>query len=76
MSRKELTPKQKQKIVDDWNDNHPVGTPVIVNRDSGEDFHTVTRSGADLLSGHTPVVWVKGLAGCYALTHVRAVAAQ
>lgn len=76
MSREQLTTNQKQKIVDDWNDKHPVGTPVIVNRDGGEQFHTVTRSGAELLSGHTPVVWVKGLSGCWALTHVKPAAGQ
>lgn len=72
MSRqyRQMTSQQMKQIVDDWNDKHPVGTPVIVDR-GNEDFHTRTRSGADILSGHTVVIWLEGISGCYALDRVR-----
>ena len=62
---------KKLKQVEGWNKNYPVGTEVIVRRDNGTDFLTSTRSPAELLQGQTPVIWVKGISGCYALSHVR-----
>ena len=63
--------KYQEKLVKEWNEKYFVGMPVIVFRDNGEALETTTRSEAQLLSGHTAVVWVKGLAGCYYLENVR-----
>lgn len=57
----------KQKKVDDWNAKYPAGTPVKVKLDNGSIKETTTRSEADLLGGHTPVVWLEGIRGCYLL---------
>ncbi len=57
--------EQEELLVRKWNRSHRVGTPVIVHRDNGEDFKTKTRTRAQLLSGHSAVVWVEGLASCY-----------
>ena len=67
--RKPDLAKAKKKI-EDWNSSYPVGTKVIVKRDSGEKMETVTQSEAELLGGHTPVVWVRGIRGAYALSRV------
>lgn len=61
-----------------WNEQHPVGTPVIAYPgarpeyfgDDVERLVTHTRSKAQVLGGHTAVVWVEGHGACIALTHV------
>lgn len=58
--------------VERWNATHPVGTPVVLRLDNGKDFATKTRSRAEILSGHTPVIWLEGVRGCYILERVRA----
>lgn len=67
--------KQVQREVDDFNKRHPIGTPVqywpvIGGKDS---MRSTTRSEAQVLGGHTAVVWINGKAGCVALSHVEAV---
>lgn len=54
-----------------WNKVRPVGTEVIVTRDNGEELRTKTRSEAWLLSGHSAVIQLEGVSGCYALDRVR-----
>jgi hypothetical protein len=49
----------------------PAGTDVVVRKDNGEELRTKTRSSAQMLGGHTPVIWVEGITGCYALDRVR-----
>lgn len=56
-----------QDEVDEWNAKYPIGTAVIVTKDNGVQVHTKTRSEASVLSGHTAVIWLEGLSGCYAL---------
>lgn len=59
------------KTVDDWNSKYPPGTPVIVLGDiKGDIRRTLTRSIAWVLGGHTPVVQVQGITGCYSLERV------
>jgi hypothetical protein len=55
----------------EWNAAHPIGTPVTVTVDSGRTFSTSTRSRAQVLSGHTAVIWLAGISGCYALERVQ-----
>ena len=61
----------KQSRVDAWNAAHEPGTEVIVTDDFGDESRTKTRSYAELLGGRTPVVWLAGRVGCYALERVR-----
>jgi hypothetical protein len=62
---------QEQQVAD-WNARYPVGTPVIVHKDDGTFTESVTRSQAEVLSGHTAVIWIKNLSGCYLLSRVKA----
>lgn len=64
----------QQRMVNDWNAAHPIGTSVEVRLDSGEVRVTKTRSAAEMLGGHTAVVWLDGIAGGYLLSRVTAVA--
>lgn len=64
----------QQKVVDAWNANHDVGELVkywTFTRE-GEGKLARTRSRAEVLSGHTAVVWLEGVRGCVALSHVEA----
>lgn len=61
----------QQQQVFNWNQKHGLGTPVIVTMDSGEERKTVTRSRAEILSGHSAVIWLEGISGCYLLSRVR-----
>jgi hypothetical protein len=63
--------------VAEFNRLHPVGTPVSAYPGCRPEFdsnctrlHTVTRSRAEVLSGHTAVVWVKGESSCIQLSHI------
>lgn len=61
-----------------WNAANPVGTAVTVRMDSGELRETTTRSEAQILGaepskgyiGHTAVIWLDGISGCYLLDRV------
>lgn len=70
-----MTTRNLQRRVDEWNARHPIGTsvrywPLVSEPDNYTD--TVTRSVAEVLSGHTAVVWLAGKAGCVALDHCAA----
>jgi len=60
------TPAMVQVIPD-----QAVGTPVILTKDSGEEVVAITRSEAQVLSGHSAVIWLVGVTGCYLLDRVR-----
>ena len=62
--------KHLNQIVEQWNAAYPVGTPVTVRKDNGEIVSTVTTSAAQVLSGHTAVIWVEGISGAYLLARV------
>jgi len=66
------SPAAQQKDVDRWNAAHPIGTAVRVTLDNGAVSHTRTRSRAELLSGHSAVIWLEGVVGCYTLNRVEA----
>lgn len=61
----------QERMVEYWNSHHPVGTHVEVVRDNGTIQRTKTRSKAQMLAGHTAVVWLDGIAGCYSLERCR-----
>lgn len=62
--------KALQAKVDKWNAKHAPGTKVKVLLDSGKTVNTKTRSKAEMLGGHTPVVWLDCISGCYCLDRV------
>ncbi len=62
--------KKLQAQCDRWNKKHPVGTPVVLLKDGGQNVSTVTRSEAEVLSGHSAVIWLDGVSGCYLLDRV------
>jgi hypothetical protein len=66
-----MSAKEQLRAVHAWNKKHAVNTPVIVALDSGEEKKTTTASEAWLLGGHTAVVMLEGVSGCYALAKVQ-----
>jgi hypothetical protein len=53
-----------------WNEKNPVGAHVFVLRDNGVKFLTKTRSTAYVMGGHSAVIFVEGIAGCYLLSRL------
>jgi hypothetical protein len=55
-----------------FNAAHPVGSTIRVwpGERRGDPVEVEVRYPAQVLSGHTPVVYVTGGHGCIALTHV------
>jgi hypothetical protein len=67
-----------EEAVRQFNEYHPVGTEVRYwtgPREGEPSGRGPTRSPAELLGGHTPVVWVVGHPACIALSHVDVVGA-
>lgn len=65
-----------EKQAQAWNEKHAVGTNVLVRKDLGDVLATKTRSEAYVLGGHTAVIMVDGITGCYDLSRVRSVEAS
>lgn len=70
-------PKNKiqkmQAECDAFNAKHAVGADVLVKLDGvDEPFLTKTRSEAQILSGHSAVIWLENVAGCYLIDRVSA----
>jgi hypothetical protein len=67
--------KKEQLHCETFNAKYPLGTMVDfwTGLRAGEPSGTsTTRSEAELLGGHTAVVWLEGVRGCIALSHVKA----
>ncbi len=63
--------KKMQAECDAFNAKHPVGADVFVKLDGvDEPFRTKTRSPAQILSGHSAVIWLENVSGCYLLDRV------
>lgn len=60
-----------QAKVDAFNAQHPVGSMVYVTTDDGKIRYDETTAKAEVLSGYTPVVWLKNTRGCYDLDRIR-----
>lgn len=63
-------------VVARWNEAHQKGTRVRYWKGPREGEPTgeaTTRAPAEALGGHTAVVWLDGVSGCIALTHVEVV---
>ena len=65
-----MTNVTERQLVKEWKDV-PIGTEVWVMMDDGTILHTKTRSEAELLQGHSAVIWLEDINGCYALGRVR-----
>lgn len=59
----------QRRLLVNW-ESVPVGAPVTVEKDDGSKVETVTASKAWMMSGHTAVILLKGISGCYALDRV------
>ena len=66
---KNPNPAKLAARCEEWNAAHPVGTQVMYHPVIGAPAFRVrkTRSAAQVLSGHTAVVWLEDEAGCVAL---------
>lgn len=75
MSRRPHRPVRKshaqlQAQCDTFNRRYPVGTTVTLKRDTGDGQVTKTRAPAEVLSGHSAVIWLDDVSGCYLLDRV------
>jgi hypothetical protein len=59
-----------QIAVDEFDARYPIGVTVLVRRDNGDMQETTTRSRAEVLSGHSAVIRLEGVSGCYLLDRV------
>ena len=63
-------PQALQRQCDDFNARYPVGQAVSVRKDGGDGVLTKTSSEAQVLSGHSAVIWLEDIRGCYLLDRV------
>ena len=71
-ARRRPNVKQMQAACDKFNTANPVGSEVYVKLNGvDEPFRTKTKSVAQILSGHSPVIWLENVSGCYLLDRVR-----
>jgi hypothetical protein len=68
---KQPTARQLARRVEKWNRDVPIGAVVTYRsvKAARSVVITTTRTAAEVLSGHTPVVWLTGVSGCVALDH-------
>lgn len=64
-------------LVRKWNKSFPIGTKVRYWTGVREGIGNIstTRTEAQFLGGHTPIVWIEGVSGCVALSHVEPIPA-
>ena len=68
MSKHQPSISSLQAQCDAFNAAHPIGTAVMLKKDFvPQPIKTTTRGPAQVLSGHTAVIWLEGVTGCYAL---------
>lgn len=75
---KRKTPAQLQAQCDAWNAAHPQGTEISYESivGEGETHRGRSTSEAQVLSGHSAVIWLEGKSGCVMLSHCTAVAPE
>jgi hypothetical protein len=61
-----------QTAVDAWNAAHSIGAKVSVRKDDGKIINGETRSEAWVMGGHSAVILITGISGCYLLDRVTA----
>lgn len=76
MREKASKTEREQALVVEFNSRHLIGTPVRYWKGAreGDGKTSKTRTGAQMLSGHTAVVWVEGEGACIALSHIEPLA--
>jgi hypothetical protein len=74
VSRRPPSQAELQAQCDAFNARYPAGTPCSVRKDGGEAIITRTRSEAQVLSGHSAVIWLDDISGCYLLDRVSPIA--
>lgn len=63
--------KKLQTICDKFNASNSIGTDVLLQKDGqAEPFPTKTRSKAQVMCGHSAVIWLENVSGCYLLDRV------
>jgi len=69
LERMEVHMELLEKRCAQWNAKHPIGTEVEYHPVIGAPAFRLrkTRTQAQVLSGHTAVVWLEGESGCVAL---------
>ena len=74
LARNSLSP---EALAHKWNRRFDVGQRVRYWTGSreGRGKESVTKTAAEVLGGHTAVVWVEGESGCIALSHVEPIGA-
>jgi hypothetical protein len=60
------TAAQLQRLCDDFNRKFPVGTKVMLRKDSGP-FATAVRRPAYVAEGHSAVAFFENVSGCYSI---------
>jgi hypothetical protein len=68
--RKGPSLKTLLQIVERFNQDYPVGTPVMLKKDTGI-VETVVDAPAEVLGGHSAVGWFRGVRGCYSIENGR-----
>lgn len=67
-----MSKAQQQARVDRFNRQFCAGAPVYYRKDDDSIVETRTRTEAQLLSGHTAVVWLDNVRGCVIVDRVSA----
>lgn len=68
-----LSKKMAELEAENWNLKNPVGTEVILHKDSGTDLPTKTRSEAYVCDSGYAVCFFEGVSGYYLLDRATAV---
>ena len=69
--RQQAKADKLQAICDKFNASYPVGTEVLLKKDGHDELlPTKTRSTAQVMSGHSAVIWLENVSGCYLLDRV------
>lgn len=74
MSARFHRPPSARKLavaIAEFNASVEIGAAVDVTLDDGSVLRTRTRSEAQILGGHTAVIWVDGIGGAYLLDRVK-----
>ncbi|MGK4660997.1 hypothetical protein, partial [Pseudomonas aeruginosa] len=76
MANTRKTPVQLQAQCDAWNKLHGIGTLIAYEdiRGEGETHRGKSTTEAQVLGGHSAVIWLEGKSGCVSLDHCMALA--
>jgi hypothetical protein len=63
MTRADRKAQKLQAQCDEFNATTKIGDEVLVKKDNGQNVITRTSTEAQVLSGHTAVIWLEGISG-------------